>query len=307
MADLILHHYPQSPVAQKIRFALGIADAGWHSVEIPRLPPKPLLTPLTANYRRTPVLQIGADVYCDSQTIIRAIAEAGHDDALFPRGCRGQAMALAGWAETSLFDLAVRIVITSAIGSAPPEFIADRGSLYFEPDWSEAGLKAALPAVILQLQAQLSWVDAMLAKTGYAVGEKLSYADAAFACIAWFLRGRWDGGAELLEPFPHLCRLEAMLGDIGEGQPTDLSGEEALAIAHAATPASPTGLYAGFDAGLTLGHQIKVRPRGASADPDVFGQLRYLDDTRISIDHISPETGPIAVHFPVAGYVIRPA
>ena len=73
MSDLILHHYPQSPVAQKIRFALGIALADWHSVEIPRLPPKPLLMPLTANYRRVPVLQIGADIHCDSQNIILSL------------------------------------------------------------------------------------------------------------------------------------------------------------------------------------------------------------------------------------------
>jgi len=47
MTSLILHHYPQSPVAHKVRMALGIAGASWQSVEIPRLPPKPLLVPLT--------------------------------------------------------------------------------------------------------------------------------------------------------------------------------------------------------------------------------------------------------------------
>jgi glutathione S-transferase len=73
MTSLILHHYPQSPVAHKVRMALGIAGASWQSVEIPRLPPKPLLVPLTAGYRRTPVLQVGADIYCDSQNIAHAI------------------------------------------------------------------------------------------------------------------------------------------------------------------------------------------------------------------------------------------
>ena len=307
MADLILHHYPQSPVAQKVRFALGIAAADWHSVEIPRLPPKPLLMPLTANYRRVPVLQIGADIHCDSQNIIRAIASAGHADALFPDGCVGQAMALAGWAETAMFDLAVRIVITSAIGTAPPEFIADRGALYFEPDWTEAGMKAALPAVILQLQAHLAWTDDMLSATGFAIGGKLSYADAAIAYIAWFLRGRWDGGAALLAPFSHVCALEAMLVDRGNGNAAEMTAEAALAHAHDCEPATPTGIHAGFDAGLEMSQQIMLRQRGQTADPDVFGSLRYLDDTRVSIDHTSPETGAVAVHFPVAGYVVSAA
>ena len=304
MSDLILHHYPQSPVAQKIRFALGIVAADWHSVEIPRLPPKPLLMPLTANYRRVPVLQIGADVHCDSQNIIRAIASAGHANTLFPDGCVGQAMALAGWAETAMFDLAVRIVITSAIGTAPPEFIADRGALYFEPDWTEAGMKVALPAVILQLQAHLAWTDDMLSATGFAIGNKLSYADAAIAYIAWFLRGRWDGGAALLAPFSHICELEEMLVGRGNGNATEMTAEAALAHANAHEPATPTGIVAGFDAGLQIGQQVMLRQRGQTADPDVYGRLRYLDDTRISIDHTSPETGAVAVHFPIAGYVV---
>jgi len=307
MADLILHHYPQSPVAQKIRFALGIAGATWLSVDIPRLPPKPLLMPLTAHYRRVPVLQCGADVHCDSQNIIRAIAEAGYADAVFPDGCRGAAMVLAGWTETILFDLAVRIVITSAIGTAPPEFIADRGSLYFEPGWSEAGLKAALPAVILQLQSHLRWTDDLLGGTGYALGREPSYADAAIAYIAWFLRGRWDQGSQFLAPFANIRRLEDELVERGQGASSDLAAEAALTIARKNSPASPTGILSGFDAGLSVGQRIKIRPRGQSADPDVFGRLRYLDDTRLSIDHESPETGPIAVHFPISGYVVSAA
>ncbi|HAY55493.1 MAG TPA: glutathione S-transferase family protein, partial [Gammaproteobacteria bacterium] len=75
MSDLILHHYWPSPFAHKIRLALGLVDTSWKSVEIPRVPPKPLLMPLTAGYRRTPVLQNGADIYCDTQNIVRAISE----------------------------------------------------------------------------------------------------------------------------------------------------------------------------------------------------------------------------------------
>ena len=44
-AEIILHNYPQSPVAEKVRVALGIKKLAWRNVEIPRLPPKPLLIP----------------------------------------------------------------------------------------------------------------------------------------------------------------------------------------------------------------------------------------------------------------------
>ena len=73
MTELILHHYPQSPVSEKVRVVLGLKGLSWRSVEIPRLPPKPDLMPLTGGYRMTPVMQLGADVYCDSQCIIREI------------------------------------------------------------------------------------------------------------------------------------------------------------------------------------------------------------------------------------------
>jgi glutathione S-transferase len=45
-------------------------------VEIPVIMPKPDLTALTGGYRKTPVLQIGADIYCDSQLIMRELEAA---------------------------------------------------------------------------------------------------------------------------------------------------------------------------------------------------------------------------------------
>ena len=131
--------------------ALGIAGASWQLLEIPRLPPKPLLVPLTAGYWRTPVLQIGADVYCDSQSIAHAIDQTDAPRRLFPDQTYGMAMMISNWAETTLFDLSVRLVLTHALGKVPEEFIRDRGSLYFEPNWTEASLRAALPSVMRRL------------------------------------------------------------------------------------------------------------------------------------------------------------
>jgi len=45
--DIIFHNYSQSPVAEKVRVGFGIKQLKWYSVEIPRLPPKPMLTKLT--------------------------------------------------------------------------------------------------------------------------------------------------------------------------------------------------------------------------------------------------------------------
>src|ERR1700720_4727412 len=68
MTDIILHHYETSPYAEKVRLGLGLKGLAWASVEIPVIMPKPDLTALTGGYRKPPVLQIGADLYCDPKT-----------------------------------------------------------------------------------------------------------------------------------------------------------------------------------------------------------------------------------------------
>jgi glutathione S-transferase len=61
MSQVILHHYPLSPYSEKIRLALGLKDVTWSSVDIPIWTPRPKLTPMTGGYRRTPILQVGAE------------------------------------------------------------------------------------------------------------------------------------------------------------------------------------------------------------------------------------------------------
>jgi glutathione S-transferase len=301
MPDFLLHHYWPSPFAHKVRIALSMIGAPWTSVEIPRVPPKPLLIPMTAGYRRTPVMQHGADIHCDTQNIARALAEAGYEEALFPNGRRGLVMALSGWIDQAIVELAVRAVITSAIGTAPPEFIKDRGDLYFEPGWSEDSLKAGFAAVILQLGAQVEHAERALERTGYLAGDRPSWADAGLAFSAWFLRGRWDGGADFLSRYPAIERLETELAANAESHDTAMTGEQALAVAREAEPSSPTGVH-NPACDLSEGQEVVIRPRAQSSDPDIVGRLRYIDMTRVSIDHESPETGPVAVHLPLAGY-----
>ena len=47
----ILHHYEDSPYAEKIRLMFGHAGMAWQSVLSPSMPPRPNLDPLTGGYR----------------------------------------------------------------------------------------------------------------------------------------------------------------------------------------------------------------------------------------------------------------
>ena len=111
MTDIIiLHHYDISPYSEKVRLGLGLKGLAWASVEIPVIMPKPDLTALTGGYRKTPVLQIGADIYCDSQLIMRELERRHPSPSFYPAG-RGAADALAWWAEKLVTS--VKMVATS--------------------------------------------------------------------------------------------------------------------------------------------------------------------------------------------------
>jgi len=303
----ILHHFWASPFANKTRMAMALANVPWVSVEIPRIPPKPLLMPLTAGYRRTPVLQVGADIYCDTQNIACVVDELGTADRLFPNQSKQRALIFSEWVDQTLFPLAVRIIITTALDEAPKDFIRDRGDLYFGPHWSEDQLRRELPGVIWQLKASLMRLDAAINEGEYALGGQVpTYADIAMAYLCWFLRGRWTEGAECLASYPHLSRIEAAMTSLtdatGPDQVTALDATAALDQAKQAEPTSPIGIP--VDSPFELGQVVSVRPFVGSSERPITGRLRYLDQERISIDTEHAQVGRVAVHFPISGYQV---
>ena len=103
MSDLILHHYPTSPFAEKIRRVLAYKKLAWKSVIIPRVMPKPDVVALTGGYRRTPLLQIGADIYCDTALICDVLEHLQPAPSLHPEGTTGAVRIVAQWADSTLF------------------------------------------------------------------------------------------------------------------------------------------------------------------------------------------------------------
>src|SRR5690348_5560498 len=102
-SELILHHYDFSNYAEKARLALGYKQLAWRGVTIPPVAPKPDLTLLTGGYRRTPVLQIGADIFCDTKLILRELERRKPQPTLYPEGLTAQAGMIAYWAEHQFF------------------------------------------------------------------------------------------------------------------------------------------------------------------------------------------------------------
>ena len=175
MADIILHHYWLSPYAEKIRRIMGFKKIAWKSVEIPVVAPKPDLVALTGGYRKTPVLQIGADVYCDTDCIARVLERIRPEPTLFPSGTESLCYMVGSW-QQELFWLAVQLAGTSA-NVFPEGFVEDRdkmlpGGLDIEKMLTE------IPATRDRLRAKLTMLEALLADgRSHLLGPHASLAD----------------------------------------------------------------------------------------------------------------------------------
>jgi len=91
MSDLILHHYAGSPFSEKVRLILGFKRLPWRSVIVPSILPKPDVVALTGGYRRTPFMQIGADIYCDTALMCRELDARKPEPPLYPMAlCRSR-------------------------------------------------------------------------------------------------------------------------------------------------------------------------------------------------------------------------
>lgn len=303
--EIVFHNYPQSPVAEKVRVAFGIKNLTWRDVEIPRIPPKPMLTALTGGYRRTPVMQIGADIYCDSQCIIRALERRQPTPSFMPTSEAGLMWCLSRYTDGDMFSLAVRLVLGSAGDDLPADFAEDRGRLYLGEDWAE-GLKRAnaqLPHLVAQMRAPLSWVNAQLSDgRTFLLGSDPAAIDAQMYHTIWFIRGRWSGGPAMLSEFPDLVRWEDNVRAIGHGTSSAMDGAEAIARAKMLEPASDVGVAPHDPQDLQVGTAVTVTPDLDGGEQPVDGKVRYADADTISIERTSDAVGTVCVHFPRAGY-----
>jgi glutathione S-transferase len=305
VTDIILHHYELSPYSEKVRSGFGLKGLAWASVEIPIIMPKPDLTALTGGYRRTPVLQIGADIYCDTQLIMREL-ERRHPNPSFYPAASGAADALAWWAEKTMFSPAVGIVIARSPGILPDGFLEDRAK-FSGRSIDPAVINAAVPHLMDQLRAHLDWLDRMLADgKPFLQGAAGGLADLAAYHPVWFLKRNIGTAASPLDGFPSVLAWVERIAALGHGRPHPMTSKEALAIARDAIPTAAAAPDPHDPVGRKPGQRVTVTPDDTGRDP-VAGELVAADVHEIVIRRSDPAVGEVCVHFPRAGFVVASA
>lgn len=305
MSDLILHHYPTSPFAEKIRLILGAKKLNWQSVHIPMVMPKPDLVALTGGYRRTPVLQIGADVYCDTSLICDVIENLVAEPALYPSFHKGLARVVAQWADTTLFQAAM------AYNFQP------KGALSIFPDPDQLKIFAQDRAAMRNHAPRMPAADAtaayksylrrianMLDAHAYLMGEAPCIADFAVYHPLWFTRTRMPVMADILNATPQVLSWMDRMAAIGHGNATKCSSEEAIAIASAAQPDLISHEIFQDEHDIALGSEVVIAAESFGLEPTA-GILRAATRTRYTIERNDERTGKVHVHFPRVGFILK--
>jgi glutathione S-transferase len=307
---LVLHHYANSPFSEKVRLALGLKRLAWRSVTVPAVLPKPDAVALTGGYRRTPFLQIGADVHCDSAQICRVLERLQPTPTLWPEGVEGLGDTVAQWADQSLFWAAVPFTLQPAglphvfAGLSPDgirAFGADRAAM--NPAFRRPPLhdqRAAVTAYLGRLEAMLGDGRPFL------LGAVPSIADLSAVQSVWFVRLA-PPVAAAIAGFVRVGAWADRVLAIGHGTSEPLASADALAMAREAGDA---GAFAPVrvepEPGLAEGDAVTVTPADYAHDA-VAGRLVGLDGTSSVLERTDPRAGTVRVHFPRLGYHLQPA
>jgi glutathione S-transferase len=309
MSELILHHYPTSPFSEKARLLLGFKGLSWRSVKISPVMPKPDLTALTGGYRKTPVLQVGADIYCDTALIARRLEQEKALPAFFPEGQEMIAATFAAWADSVVFQHAVSLVfqpesIAVRFGSMPPDaikaFIADRAGLFSGGSATRLSAEQARhqwPTIMARLEQQLQREQG-----DFLFGEP-SIADFALAHPLWFLKAT-PVTSPLVDAYPAVSAWLGRVLGFGHGAFSEMTSGEALEIARNATPAALPDEQFDEPNGFEAGQQVVIAATDYGVDP-VAGELMFAGCEELIVRREDDRGGVVHVHFPRFGFRIE--
>ena len=306
---LILHHYPASPFSEKIRLMLGYKNIPWKSVVIPMMSPKPDVVALTGGYRKTPVLQIGADIYCDTALIADVLEHIQPLPTLYPEPSKGMERTLAQWADTTLFwtTMAYNMqpkglaqIFAHAPLDAAKAFAQDRKAM-------SAGMVRQRPQdAAAAYKSYLRRLSDMLDDRPFMLGDVPCITDFAMYPPLWVTRVRTSVLAGILNVTPAVLDWMDRMAAIGHGAMEKFSAQEAIAVAAASTPAALHDNIFQDEHGIVLGSQAMISAESFGLEPSE-GELVAATRMHYTLRRTDKRVGTVHVHFPRIGYSLRGA
>lgn len=302
MQDLILYHYSMSPFSEKMRIMLGYTGIPWQSVTVREMPPRKVLSILAGGYRKVPVAQIGADVFCDTRIISDELARISGRPEL---SLAGQPQEIIDFVRKTDLEIFFACVISASDKHMLKKlvkatslwntflFLRDRIAMGKASRVRTArGPKAK--AVVLEHMANM---EQMLAND-FLFGDQPCVADFSAYHGLWFVSELAE--KSWIEDYPKVKDWLSRMKAFGHGSPSEIKDKQGLDSAKAASP-RPLG---GKSEDKLTGQPVSVAPDDYGRDP-ITGTLAYADDQRIVVARSHERVGEVHVHFPRQGFTVE--
>ncbi len=313
MSDIFLHHYPASPFAEKIRLILGYKGLAWKSVMIPQIMPKPDVVALTGGYRKTPVLQVGSDIYCDTTLICDVLEHLHPTPSLYPSQ-KGLSRVVAQWADEKLFwaamayNLSPKGVAQMFGQGRPPEEWQAQAKVFAE-DRSKMRLgmpRMPVAEATVTYKSYLRRINNMLDCQDYLLGDAPGVADFAVYHPLWFTRTQTPVMAGIFDATPAVVHWLDRMARIGHGSASNATPAEAISACAQSGFTDSVFVEEIFqdDHGIPLGSEVSIAADNFGPEPSV-GTLISATRTHYTIRRTDDRAGMVQVHFPRVGYILK--
>lgn len=304
MQDFILFHYAMSPFSEKVRVMLGYAGLSWQSVTVKEMPPRPVLSTLAGGYRKVPVAQNGADIFCDSRAIADEIVRLSGKQEL---SLAGQPQDVIDFVRTTDLDVFLACVIAASDGRMLKKLVKETSLFHtfrFLKDRITMGRKSRVkalrgPRAKEKVIAHISNMESML-NDDFLFGSTPCIADFSAYHGLWFVCDL--AGKPWLRDFPKVKAWMERMRAFGHGEFRAITADQALDIAR---DAMPRAIQVDSDDPLA-GKNVEVSPDDYGRDP-VNGKLVYADDQTLVLGRSHKRVGQVHVHFPRQGFAVKPA
>lgn len=303
MSELILHHYALSPFSEKVRAMLGYTGLSWCSVITAEMPPRPMLLPLAGGYRKIPVAQIGADVFCDTRTITREIARLSGKPELSLEGVDDAVRAFVRETDLTVFMACIMSSMGLKVNIKLFRALSLRQFLRFFRDRIQIGRTSAVPRMGLKQARQtvrdhLANLELRLQSGPWLFGDKPCIADFSAYHSLWFLREVAE--SPMLAGYPAVLEWMDRIKAFGHGDKVEITPEAALDMARQATPGA---LPEEQKAHAMLGKMVKVAPTDYG-QVAATGALLQADDKGVVLRLHNTGGAEVQVHFPAEDFQV---
>jgi glutathione S-transferase len=177
-------------------------------------------------------------------------------------------------------------------------FAADRQAM--------RGGGARMPAAdaTAMYKSHLRRISSMLEGQLFLLGDTPCLADFSVYHSLWFTIAKVPVIDGILDATPLVREWAHRMAGYGHGQEQTISAAQAIEVAKAAQPAPLTEDVFQDEHGFPLGTQVTVAADSFGTEPTA-GTLVAATRTRLTLERNDPLTGPVHVHFPRMGFLMK--